>query len=705
MRDEPNPQNDCDTRKLIRALELHGRELEKQNEELRRALSQAKADEHVLREQVAHYRTAMENTGRKHAEEERLKNEALFKTAIENLPLIFYLIDREGRFKLSIGAGLKGLGLEPNQVVGQSVFDIYKEFPDIIHAIRQGLDGESVSFESHVAGATFLNYCVGYQNIHGIFSGLAAVALDITERKRVEEALRASEDRMSFALEGSNDGLWDVDMVSGVPYLSPRGCEILGYHPDELAEIVTLWDQLVHPDDLQATRERLNDHLGGRAPLFSVEQRLRMKSGDWKWIQTRGKITARDAEGRALRMTGTHTDITERKLAEEAILVSKSLLFQAQKVQSLGTLAAGIAHDFNNILGIILGYTSMLESRRTDPAKHAQSVSVISETVARGAALVQQILTFARKAEVEFEHLNIPDLLGELIGMLKETFPRTITFREQYATDLPRIVGDRTQLHQALLNLCVNARDAMPEGGSIGIEARLLSHEEVHRRFSAASDKAYLCIKVSDTGVGMDEATRLRVFDPFFTTKEKGKGTGLGLSVVYGVMQSHDGFVDVESRQGEWTVFSLYLPVTQQTDEKTHWKETTASSISGGSETILVVEDEAHLMEMVSLALHSKGYTVVRANDGQKAVDQFRVNRLKIDAVITDIGLPKTSGINVFKQLKEIDPEARVILASGYFEPGTREELEAMGARGFINKPYRTNDLLRMLRQVLDSED
>jgi PAS domain S-box-containing protein len=806
MRDKSNRQFDRDAQQLISDLEVQQKELERQNEELRRALAQAKTEEQVLRRQVENYRTVVENssigvcivgldgtfisandqmcaltgytetelsgmtfsaithpddmkigttllqrlvsgeiqkgsiekryvrkngsilwastsvsllrgprsepqyfvshiqdiTDRKQAEEERLKNEALFRTAIENLPLIFYLIDRDGRFKLSIGAGLKALGLQPNQVVGLSVFDVYKDFPDIIQAIERALAGESANFESHVAGATFLNYCVGYKNIHGMFSGIAAVALDITERKRVEEALRSSEDRMSYALEGSNDGLWDVDMLSGTPYLSPRGCEILGYRPDELAVIVTGWNQLVHPDDLSTTIARLNDHLEGRAPLFNVEQRLRMKSGDWKWIQTRGKVTARDANGRALRMTGTHTDITERKLAEEALLVSKSLLFQAQKVQSIGTLAAGIAHDFNNILGIILGYASMLESRRTNSTKHAESVSVITEAVARGATLVQQILTFARKADIEFEQLNIPDFIRELIGMLKETFPRTITFQEHYGSALPTIVGDRTQLHQALLNLCVNARDAMPNGGTIGITTELLPHEEVHRRFAAASEEAYICIKVSDTGVGMDEATQLRVFDPFFTTKDKGKGTGLGLSVVYGVMQSHDGFVDVESRQGQWTVFSLYLPVMQLAEERTPWKESTVSPIAGGSETILVVEDETHLMEMLCMALHLKGYTVVTAEDGQKAVDTFRSNRTGIDAVITDIGLPIISGIDVFKQLKEIDPQVRVILASGYFEPGTREALEAMGARGFINKPYRTNDLLRMLRQVLD---
>jgi two-component system, cell cycle sensor histidine kinase and response regulator CckA len=644
-------------------------------------------------------------TDRKHAEEERLKTEALIRTAVENLPLIFYLIGRDGKFKLSTGAGLKALGLQPNQVVGLSVFDVYKDFPHLIKAIERALAGEPVNFESHVAGATFLNYCVSYTNIDGTFSGVAAVALDITERKQAEEALQASEGRMQFALEGSNDGLWDVDMLSGTPYLSPRGCEILGYRSDDLAEIVRVWDQLVHPDDLPVTLERLNDHLEGRAPLFSVEQRLRMKSGDWKWILTRGKVTTRDADGKALRMTGTHTDITERKQAEEALSVQKNLLLQAQKVQSIGTLAGGIAHDFNNILGIILGYVSMLEARRTDPQKHAECVNVISDAVDRGAALVQQILTFARKTDVQLEQLNISSFIGEMIGMLKETFPKTITFRENYGSNEPAVVGDRSQLHQAILNLCVNARDAMPNGGSIGITTELLPNAQVRQRFPAASDETYIRINVSDTGMGMDEATRLRVFDPFFTTKDKGKGTGLGLSVVYGVMQSHHGFVDVESHKGSGTVFSLYLPVTQATEASVPGMESAAPAVAGGTETILVVEDEEQLMEMLSLALRSKGYTVIMAEDGQEAIDRFRQDRSRIDAVITDIGLPIISGIDVFKQLKEIDPKLKGILASGFFEPGRREELEMIGARGFINKPYRTNDVLRMLRQVLDEDD
>jgi CheY-like chemotaxis protein len=292
----------------------------------------------------------------------------------------------------------------------------------------------------------------------------------------------------------------------------------------------------------------------------------------------------------------------------------------------------------------------------------------------------------------------------ELFSMLKQTFPKVISFKENFEKALPCILADRTQIHQALLNLCVNARDAMPNGGIITISGKMEALEQVQIRFPAADQYFYLRVSVSDTGGGMDEATRIRAFDPFFTTKPVGKGTGMGLSVVYGIVHSHHGFVDVESELGKGTAFHLYFPIHEIGRDKTQIHKPIEPYEIGGTETILLVEDEELLIEMVSLMLESKGYTVLCARDGQKAIDLYRENKDKIDLVLTDMGLPELTGIDEFRKLKEINPNLKAVFASGFFDPDVKSELLKAGAKGFIQKPYEADDILRIVREILDKK-
>jgi signal transduction histidine kinase/ActR/RegA family two-component response regulator len=390
-------------------------------------------------------------------------------------------------------------------------------------------------------------------------------------------------------------------------------------------------------------------------------------------------------------------DITEQKKL-------RLELIQSQKMQSIGTLAGGIAHDFNNILGIILGYTGFLEKRKLDDPKLNEGLTVINQTVQRGAALVRQILTFARKTDITFEPMDTIELIHEILSMLKQTFPKVITFIEIFNKDIPYISADRTQIHQAILNLCVNARDAMPNGGTITIKVEKQSKERVQERFPAANQDSYVCISVIDTGEGMDDATRLRVFDPFFTTKPMGQGTGMGLSVVYGVVQAHQGFIDLESRLGHGTTFRLYFPAPTISERVVESQQSIESFEIGGKETILLVEDEEFLLDLVRIMLESKGYTVHSAKDGIEAIEQYMMHKEDISLVFTDLGLPGLTGIDQFKRLKEINPNIKVIFASGFFDPDIKSELLIAGATGFIQKPYTTDDVLRKLREVLDKK-
>jgi PAS domain S-box-containing protein len=515
---------------------------------------------------------------------------------------------------------------------------------------------------------------------------------DVTQRKLAEEQLQESEERYRRLVESSPDAI-AVHSEGKFVFVNSAAIKLIGaVNESQLIGLPVL--SVIHPDDVDVVRQRIFIGMTERKALPPMEE---------KFVRLDGSIVEVEVISLPIIFQGKPAmqvvarDITDQKKLQNQLL-------QSQKIQSLGTLAGGIAHDFNNILAIILGYSSTLEKNRNDAQKHAEGIAAINQAIDRGAALVRQILTFARKTDITFEPLSIPDLLHELLSMLKQTFSKTITFTQTYTPDLPDIIADRTQIHQTLLNLCVNARDAMPNGGSITIKAEQRTKEEVSRRFPSATQETYVCISVTDTGMGMDEATCARVFDPFFTTKENGKGTGLGLSVVYGVMQSHHGFVDVESRMGEGTTFYLFFPVSPMAERPMDEVQLGKEKPSGGTETILFIEDEYLILKVIRRLLKSYGYSVYVAADGEEALEVFARHRDEIDLVLSDVGLPKMSGIDVFKKLKEMDPHMKVVLASGFFEPDLKFSLHQLGAKGFIQKPYSNDEVLRKLREVLDEK-
>lgn len=408
----------------------------------------------------------------------------------------------------------------------------------------------------------------------------------------------------------------------------------------------------------------------------------------------------------AARLVGTfdeHGDLTElqaylfndtrRKRLEQQLV-------QAQKMEGLGTLAGGIAHDFNNILAIILGYAGQLERRASSPEQIGNAAKVIREAVERGAALVQQLLTSARQAEARFSATDINLLLGELERMLEATFPKTIAFELRLHPGMPLVKADRSQLHQVLLNLCVNARDAMPNGGSLFLETSVVHGERIAESFTGADAKEYACIRVRDTGTGITPEVKAHIFEPFFTTKERAKGTGLGLSVVYGVVNNHQGFVQVESEPGAGTTFNIYLPVEQAGEDSAH-EGSSPTPKSRDAQTILLVEDEEMLRELGIEILQGEGYRVIAAKDGIEAVDLFTLHRDDIGLVVCDLGLPRLGGRDAFMKMKEIKSSVRAIVASGYLEPATRSEILRAGVIDTIQKPYDFRDMLEKIRSVI----
>ncbi|HLA99799.1 MAG TPA: response regulator, partial [Bacteroidota bacterium] len=499
--------------------------------------------------------------------------------------------------------------------------------------------------------------------------------------------------------EGSQDAIFVSSADEKLLDVNPAAVELFGYPSvrDVLA-LPGMAGLFTREEQLAEYRKRLLRD--GRVRDFEFE--LLRKDGQ-KRVVLLSASSETDAGGKVTNYRGFIRDITDRRRLEEQFR-------QAQKMEGIGTLAGGIAHDFNNLLGIILGFTQLMESGRGDPERFAKSIETIKHAIERGSGLVRQLLTFARRADPSFHNLNANDLVNELVRMLTETFPRTITISTELDGRLPMITADHGQLQQALLNLCVNARDAITdtsrggtEVGSITLGTRNVDGAELREKFPNALLERYVCISVRDTGVGMDEETRSRIFEPFFTTKEVGQGTGLGLSVVYGILNSHQGFVDVESRPEEGSAFHLYFPITDALYPPVVRVSESRAEIRPGSETVLIVEDEEMLRDLLKTFLSGNGYTVLTARNGEEGLEMFREHGKDIAIVLSDMGLPRLGGWEMFQQMKGIDDRVKVILASGYFDPSLKMDLVRAGAKDFIQKPYVPDYILKRIREVIDA--
>ncbi len=523
---------------------------------------------------------------------------------------------------------------------------------------------------------------------------MVGVARDVTGRRKAEESMR----KLQRAIEQSDEVIFMTECDGTITYVNPAFERVYGFGRDEA---IGKTPRILKGGSLSTEhyQEFWSQLLAGR----SVRGELLNRTRQGALISVESSVSPiHGADGSIIGFIAVQNDITERKRADEERKRLEMELFQAQKVESVGTLAGGIAHDFNNILGIILGHAMLLEQEAGNPAKFLKSRDSITAAARRGASLVQQILTFARKTEISFEIVSVNETITDLVKMMEETFPKTVNFSLRLSTDAPHIEADRTRLHQTLLNLCVNARDAMPDGGTITITTDRVDRRQLPRGIADGEVNQYVRVRISDTGVGMDAATRRRIFEPFFTTKAEGKGTGLGLAVVDGIMKSHRGYIEVESEPGRGTTFHLYFPVSPGARNENRSRQTLYDSVQGGSETILLVEDEEMLRDMVQSLLEPKGYTVLAAGDGEEALRMYASRYKDIALVISDMGLPKVDGGNVFLRMKAINPDVKVILVSGYVEPETKAALMNNGVRAFVQKPYVPQEILRQAREVID---
>jgi nitrogen-specific signal transduction histidine kinase len=401
---------------------------------------------------------------------------------------------------------------------------------------------------------------------------------------------------------------------------------------------------------------------------------------------------------------GTFKDITEIKRAEEEKAKLQAQLQHSQKMEAIGTLASGIAHDFNNILQGVRGYVQLLDLHSKQSERVSRYAKEIDSAVARATELIQRMLAFGRKLEPQLVPVDLNFEVEQALGILERTIPKMITIETDLEAGLNMIQGDPNQLEQIILNLSNNATDAMPQGGRLVIQTENETLDQTYcQQHLGVEPGEYICFSISDTGHGMEPEIISKIFDPFFTTKEVGQGSGLGLSIVYGIVQAHGGHLSCYSEADMGTTFKIHFPVADVHAVEPRREEQDIKTYRGGHETVLVVDDEDVILEVVKEALQFYGYKVLAANSGEEALKVHSQKADSIDLTILDVGMPGMGGIRCLQELKSRNPKVKVLVASGYSLNGRLKDIREQGAAEFIAKPYRTDELLTMVRKVLDN--
>jgi PAS domain S-box-containing protein len=513
------------------------------------------------------------------------------------------------------------------------------------------------------------------------------VVRDVTDRDRAEETLRRSEALLRRAESMAHVAGWTYEVADGVYVSSEEGSRICECAPgphtgDELAANV-------HPDDRPRVRAALQGAVGG-VP-FEIEHRL-VLGGRVKWVSVRGEPEA-DADGRVVRVIGVTQDITARRQLEEQFR-------QAQKMEAFGQLAGGIAHDFNNLLTVINGYTDLLlQSVPPDDAHHAL-LTEINRAGERAAGLTAQLLAFGRRAVLEPRVIDPNAAVAEMGAMLRRLIGENLALTTALDPGVSRVRVDPGQFGQVLMNLAVNARDAMPGGGRLTLETRDVHLDPAHTRaHPGVAPGRYVRTTVSDTGAGMTDAVKARIFEPFFTTKGVGKGTGLGLATVYGIIKQSGGHVEVESEVGVGTTFRVYLPAVAGPAAAA---PAGPRAVAGGRETVLLVEDQDDVREFTRRALESYGYAVVAAADGGDALRAV-ADRPPVDVLVTDVVMPGMGGRELAATLRASQPGLRVLFVSGYTDEAIVRGADRDAGAAFLAKPYSPAALAREVRGLLDA--
>ena len=516
---------------------------------------------------------------------------------------------------------------------------------------------------------------------------------EIEERKRAEEALRESESRYRALFNSASDMIFIHDLSGHAIDFNQVACERLGYSREELLQMTTM--DVDTPEYADLVAERINELRKSGHVIFETTH-----------VTRGGKTISTEVSSRLIEYAGKPAvlsiarDITERKRAEEERKKLEARLQQAQRMESIGTLAGGVAHDFNNLLMGIQGYASLILKDLDETHPQHNWVRRIEDQVKSGAELTRQLLGFARGGKYDVKPTDINELVRKSSSMFGRT-KKEITIKAEYEQNVWTVEVDQGQIEQIFLNLYVNAWQAMPAGGDLYLKTSNVILNESFTKPYHLQPGRYVKVSVTDTGTGMDEATQQRIFDPFFTTKQMARGTGLGLASAYGIIRNHDGIINVYSKKGHGCTFNIYLPAVESAVKDTRLV-VEDERIKRGTETILLVDDEQVVLDVGKELLIELGYTVLEARGGREAVEIYKENKDKIGLVLLDMVMPGMGGGEAYDRMKEINPDIKALLSSGYSKDGQATEILERGCDGFIQKPFNMKELSEKIRGILD---
>jgi PAS domain S-box-containing protein len=547
----------------------------------------------------------------------------------------------------------------------------------------------------------YREYVIGGTVLVVLQTGMILALLAMRRRSRIAESIRQkTEERYRRIVDTANEGIWTVDASLRNTFVNQKMADMLGYAPEEM--IGQPYEKFLHREDLGAFHASMDKRKKGEGETY--ERRYLHKDGRVIWTLVNATPILDDHK-RFVGAFAMYTDITARKQAEEEKAKTEAQLRQAQKMEAIGTLAGGIAHDFNNILGAILGYAELArdDAESGTPAPH--DIDQIILSAERAKRLVQQIMAFSRKVEPERKPMDLNQEVRRSMELLEHTLPKMIATELQLSSDLKHLDADPGQLSQVIINLAANAFHAMPEGGKLTISTKNASFSaKLCPTCGETFSGDWVALTISDTGQGIHPNDLPRIFDPFFTTKEVGKGTGLGLSMVHGIIKSHGGHIECQSQLGQGTSFTIYLAALAQAEIGPRETDEENQGMPGGEETIMLVDDEDPLRAMGQRILTAMGYQVIPASSGEKAVELYRKRSSGIDLVVMDLGMPGMGGHKAMKAILELDPRAKVVIASGYAANDQVKAALVSGGAGYVAKPFKRAELLAMVRNTIDGK-
>jgi PAS domain S-box-containing protein len=634
-------------------------------------------------------REAAEHRVRTEAQTALREAEAALRTLVNANPESAVLIDTTGTILAANETIARRLGTAPKSMIGAQLHDL---LPAEIAETRKQYFAESVRtgkplrFEDVRSGRHEDNYVHPIKDEQGNVTRLAILGVDVTERKETEVRLK----EQAALLDIAQDAILVKDMENNILYWNKGAERLYGWSADETSGRDSSDLLFAEKFASEAKEARMETLVKG-----AWHGDLHQKAKDARELIVEGRWTlVRDEQGKPKAILSVNSDVTAQRSTQAQLL-------RAQRLESLGTLAGGIAHDLNNVLSpILMGVEGL--SFHNPNASSKKIIEIIKTSAQRGADIVRQILNFARGMEGTHGEVQLKHVVREIEGIIRETFVRSIVLKSEIPRDLWTITGDTTQLHQVLMNLCVNARDAMPDGGGLTLSASNVQLDEAYAQMNIeAKPIRYIVLKVEDTGTGMPPGVLEKIFDPFFTTKDPGKGTGLGLSTVRSIVKNHGGFINVYSEPGKGTSFKVYLPAAEQGVQAR--EETVREGVPmGEGELILLVEDELSLRDITRQILESYGYQVLTAADGTEALAQYLERKGEIRLVLTDMMMPYMDGAATIRAIRKINPTACIIATSGLMVSEYAKETMDLGAQGFLAKPYTAETLLQTLQRVLE---